>query len=104
MGLNHVGVITTNGELYTWGHGFYGQLGHNDLTTYKLPKRVEFAEIKFDKIKCGTYQTLAIDKREMVYIWGRALTNLSLDKNKLRPEMVSLNLIIKDRRFQNFKG
>ena len=104
MGLNHVGAVNGNGDLYTWGHGFYGQLGHNDLNTYKLPKKVEFGEIKFDKIKCGTYQTLAIDKRELVYIWGRALTNLSLDKNKVKPEMVRNYFYFKIEDFKVTKG
>jgi alpha-tubulin suppressor-like RCC1 family protein len=30
MGLNHSALVTTNGELYTWGEGGYGTLGHND--------------------------------------------------------------------------
>lgn len=50
-------------------------------------------ELKFEKIKCGTYHSLVIDKREMVYIWGRALMNLSPDKNKLRPECVIYKII-----------
>jgi alpha-tubulin suppressor-like RCC1 family protein len=83
-----VGAINSLGELFTWGQGFYGQLGHGDNQTIGLPKKVDMAEIKFEKIKCGTYFTLSIDKRDMVYIWGKSMMNLSLDKNKLRPEIV----------------
>ena len=86
--MNHAAVINSSGELFTWGHGFYGQLGHNDTNTIKLPKKVEFGELKYNKVKCGTYHTLAVDLREMVYIWGRSLINLSPDKNKSRPEIV----------------
>ncbi len=46
-------------------------------------------ELKIEKIKCGTYYTLVVDKREMPYIWGKSLLNLSLDKNKNRPELVN---------------
>jgi alpha-tubulin suppressor-like RCC1 family protein len=30
-GFSHTAAINNNGELYTWGHGFYGQLGHGDI-------------------------------------------------------------------------
>jgi large repetitive protein len=95
LGLHHAGAISSTGDLYTWGHGFYGQLGHNETETVRIPKKVDMGEIKFEKIKCGTYFSLAVDKREMGYIWGRSLMNLSLDKNKLRPEIVNLDLIFR---------
>jgi hypothetical protein len=64
-------------------------LGHGDNVTLKVPKKVEMGELKIEKIKCGTYYTLVVDKREMPYIWGKSLLNLSLDKNKNRPELVN---------------
>lgn len=88
--------MNVNGELYTWGHGFFGQLGHGDNLSRDLPKKVEYNSLQYKKIKCGTHNTLAIDKKGMVYIWGRGGTNLNTEfsKHKLVPDLViySFNL------------
>jgi len=42
MGPNHSALITTNGEMYTWGNGGTGALGHNDDKSYDEPKLIEF--------------------------------------------------------------
>ena len=39
-GSSHSAAITSNGELYTWGLGEYGRLGHGDTTTQTRPKQV----------------------------------------------------------------
>ncbi|KAM3920533.1 RCC1 domain-containing protein 1 [Leptodactylus fuscus] len=41
-GSRHTAAVTRSGELYTWGWGKYGQLGHGDNKTLDQPKRVEF--------------------------------------------------------------
>lgn len=33
-------AITSNGELYTWGQGHLGQLGHGDSSNHSKPKQV----------------------------------------------------------------
>ncbi len=85
-------MINLNGELFTWGHGHYGQLGHGDTESRDEPKKVEFNALQYKKIKCGTHNTLAIDKKGMVYIWGRGGTNLNMDpeKHKKLPDLVIL--------------
>jgi alpha-tubulin suppressor-like RCC1 family protein len=90
LGYGHSAVINTNGELYTWGHGFFGQLGHGDTLTKKEPLKVDHLDLKYQKVKCGQYHTLAIDKKKQVYIWGRGGINLNADssKHKLLPEIV----------------
>ena len=37
----HSACCTSDGDLYTWGEGFCGQLGHGDKRPQLLPKRVE---------------------------------------------------------------
>lgn len=37
----HSAVITASGELYTWGKGRYGRLGHGDSDDQLKPKLVE---------------------------------------------------------------
>ena len=39
-GTGHSAAITTNGELYTWGQGDHGRLGHGDTTNQPKPKQV----------------------------------------------------------------
>lgn len=39
-GSSHSAAITSNGELYTWGLGEYGRLGHGDVVTQLKPKLV----------------------------------------------------------------
>lgn len=39
-GSSHSAAITSDGELYTWGLGEYGRLGHGDAYTNNKPKLV----------------------------------------------------------------
>lgn len=39
-GSSHSAAITSSGELYTWGLGEYGRLGHGDNVTQLKPKLV----------------------------------------------------------------
>ena len=39
-GSGYSAAITSNGELYTWGQGHRGQLGHRDCSNQSKPKQV----------------------------------------------------------------
>ena len=39
-GSNHSAVIVDNKQLYTWGSGEFGRLGHGDEESQTLPKLV----------------------------------------------------------------
>jgi len=39
-GSSHSAAIISNGDLYTWGLGEYGRLGHGDNSTQLRPKQV----------------------------------------------------------------
>ena len=39
-GSSHSAAIISNGDVYTWGLGEYGRLGHGDNTTQLRPKQV----------------------------------------------------------------
>ncbi|XP_075431589.1 RCC1 domain-containing protein 1 isoform X1 [Ascaphus truei] len=41
-GSRHTAVVTRAGNLYTWGWGKYGQLGHGDTRSLDQPKLVEY--------------------------------------------------------------
>ncbi len=53
-------AITSSGELYTWGCGEYGRLGHGDNVTQLRPKQVGYV----------MYDSAAITSSGELYTWG----------------------------------
>ena len=47
---HHVAAMTEQGQLYTWGSGRSGQLGHGDVQTLVLPRHV--ASLDGKQIRC----------------------------------------------------
>ncbi|XP_064578248.1 RCC1 domain-containing protein 1 isoform X2 [Zonotrichia leucophrys gambelii] len=59
-GSRHTAVVTRGGELYTWGWGKYGQLGHGNNTSCDQARRVEHlvAEgLRVEEVVCGPWTT-----------------------------------------------
>ncbi|XP_061855561.1 RCC1 domain-containing protein 1 [Colius striatus] len=59
-GSRHTAALTRGGELYTWGWGKYGQLGHGDTASSDQPRRVEYlvAEgLRAEEVVCGPWTT-----------------------------------------------
>lgn len=48
-GSSHSAAISSSGELYTWGSGEYGRLGHGDNIAQLRPRLVRFS-FKFKKL------------------------------------------------------
>uniref|UniRef100_A0A0A9VNP3 HECT-type E3 ubiquitin transferase n=2 Tax=Lygus hesperus TaxID=30085 RepID=A0A0A9VNP3_LYGHE len=72
-GSSHSAAITSNGELYTWGLGEYGRLGHGDFVTQLKPKLVKaLLGHHIVKVACGSRdaQTLALSSEGLVFSWG----------------------------------
>nr|XP_022328228.1 E3 ubiquitin-protein ligase HERC2-like isoform X2 [Crassostrea virginica] len=72
-GSSHSAAITSNGDLYTWGLGEYGRLGHGDNTTQLKPKQVKaLSHEHVIQVACGSRdaQTLALTNDGKVYSWG----------------------------------
>lgn len=60
-GAYHVAVLTTRNEVYTWGKGANGRLGHGDIEDRKTPTFVEALKDRHVKyIACGSNYTSAI--------------------------------------------
>ncbi|KAK3205337.1 hypothetical protein Dsin_019383 [Dipteronia sinensis] len=60
-GAHHVAVLTSKTEVYTWGKGLNGRLGHGDTDDRNSPTLVEALKDKQVKsIACGTNFTAAI--------------------------------------------
>jgi E3 ubiquitin-protein ligase HERC2 len=68
-GFQHTVAVTQEGEVYTWGFGKNGALGHGDWEMVDLPKKIENLS-NIIKIKCGIDYTIAMDKDGKLYSWG----------------------------------
>lgn len=72
-GGSHSACITSSGELYTWGKGRYGRLGHGDSEDQVLPKLVEALRgQRVVDVACGSgdAQTLCLTDNDCVWSWG----------------------------------
>ncbi|PKA65087.1 Ultraviolet-B receptor UVR8 [Apostasia shenzhenica] len=60
-GSHHVAVLTSRSEVYTWGRGDNGRLGHGDTDDRKTPSLVEALKDRHVKsISCGSNFTACI--------------------------------------------
>ncbi|PSS28730.1 Ultraviolet-B receptor like [Actinidia chinensis var. chinensis] len=66
-GSYHVAVLTSKTEVYTWGRGANGQLGHGDSDDRNTPTLVEFLKDKQVKsVACGANFTAVICLHRLV--------------------------------------
>ncbi|ETV64248.1 hypothetical protein, variant 2 [Aphanomyces astaci] len=92
-GAMHAAMVNENGQMYTWGSGDGGRLGHGDLASHVAPRLVEAlaSDVVF-QISCGCWHTVAIVlvppllKGGFVYAWGTGrYGQLALGGNQVVP-------------------
>jgi len=70
----HAAAISENGEVYTWGLGSLGQLGHRSLQSGDkelIPRRVVALEgIVTRDVSCGGVHSCAVTEGGALYAWG----------------------------------
>lgn len=69
----HSGAVTINGDVYTWGEGFCGQLGLGDRRPHLLPEQVTLGGLEDEcvsNISCGCRHTLVTTEEGEVFSWG----------------------------------
>eukprot|EP01103_Thecamoeba_quadrilineata_P018925 TRINITY_DN7469_c0_g1_i1.p1 TRINITY_DN7469_c0_g1~~TRINITY_DN7469_c0_g1_i1.p1 ORF type:complete len:796 (+),score=82.08 TRINITY_DN7469_c0_g1_i1:63-2390(+) len=70
-GQNHTLVLNDKGEVYSWGSGVFGQLGHGRPQDSIKPYRIEtFTNTKINQISCGHFHSVCLTEKGMVYVWG----------------------------------
>eukprot|EP00934_Nitzschia_sp_Nitz4_P006496 Nitzschia sp. Nitz4//scaffold145_size56662//25408//27333//NITZ4_006557-RA/size56662-snap-gene-0.86-mRNA-1//1//CDS//3329536577//6486//frame0 len=70
-GSYHTAAVASNGDLYTWGGGMYGKLGHGNEAGHSTPKRVEsLVGLVVSQIACGSRHTGIITSTGALYTWG----------------------------------
>eukprot|EP00066_Takifugu_rubripes_P013620 XP_011602886.1 PREDICTED: probable E3 ubiquitin-protein ligase HERC1 isoform X2 [Takifugu rubripes] len=58
-GYRHSAAVTKDGELYTWGEGDFGRLGHSDSQSRNMPTLVKDIS-GVGQVACGSSHTIAV--------------------------------------------
>ncbi|KAL7556435.1 hypothetical protein ACA910_020346 [Epithemia clementina (nom. ined.)] len=70
-GSYHTAAVTAQGDLYTWGGGMYGKLGHGTEAGASTPKRVQaLVGLPVAQIACGSRHTAVVTATGVLYTWG----------------------------------
>ena len=74
LGWRHGMVLDDKGNVYSWGLGGWGQLGHGNNENQQLPKQIEYLKenkYKVKKIHCNFRQSVVLlEKGEKVLTFG----------------------------------
>ncbi|XP_054837859.1 RCC1 and BTB domain-containing protein 2 isoform X2 [Eublepharis macularius] len=68
----HVVAATTAGEVYTWGHNSYNQLGNGTTNHSTIPCQVStnLVNKKVIEVACGSHHSMVLTSDGEVYTWG----------------------------------
>lgn len=70
-GESHSAAITEKLNLYTWGNGSFGRLGHNLDIDELTPKVVDdLSHEEIDLVSLGENHSMALTKQGTMYAWG----------------------------------
>jgi alpha-tubulin suppressor-like RCC1 family protein len=72
LGASHSVALMTNGQVYTWGAGAGGRLGHDGERDRFTPLRVVALDVAdIVAVACGDCHSVAVTDEGAVYTWGR---------------------------------
>nr|CAB3252595.1 ZF(ZZ)-8 zinc finger protein [Phallusia mammillata] len=73
-GGRHAMALTTEGNVYSWGDGDEGKLGHGSRADCLTPRKIEtFPEKVIVDISCGSGHSAAIGSTGTLYTWGHGV-------------------------------
>mmetsp|Transcript_29366 Transcript_29366/g.47412 ORF Transcript_29366/g.47412 Transcript_29366/m.47412 type:complete len:792 (-) Transcript_29366:878-3253(-) len=85
----HSACVTDDGEVYTWGNGSSGQLGHGNKDSSQVPVRVAaLANSHMRRISCGRKHTAAVSDKDSVYMWGSGFLGNAKETQETAPVVV----------------
>jgi alpha-tubulin suppressor-like RCC1 family protein len=67
-GTVHMALLDAKGQIWTWGDGATGQLGHGDIRPRLTPTMVSAAN-EFVFVACGPYFNVALARSGTVFSW-----------------------------------
>ncbi|XP_053656364.1 uncharacterized protein ca isoform X2 [Cherax quadricarinatus] len=68
-GYAHSVAMASNGNVYAWGCGTYGQIGNGGIVKVTRPERVPLPG-PATHLAAGYFQNIAVTKNHKVYMWG----------------------------------
>mmetsp|Transcript_12459 Transcript_12459/g.33630 ORF Transcript_12459/g.33630 Transcript_12459/m.33630 type:complete len:591 (-) Transcript_12459:169-1941(-) len=64
-------ALSESGELFSWGWGAHGQLGHGSTTDSMIPRRIDaLCGLSIAAIACGDRHSFAITEEGQLFGWG----------------------------------
>lgn len=95
-GQSHIVALNNRGEVYCWGSGLYGQLGHGVKGNLSLPRLVLTGK-SIAQVAAGRYHSLALTTFGVIYSWGCG-ENGQLghrdDNPKYFPQVIEPNTVV----------
>ncbi|CAH0722311.1 unnamed protein product, partial [Brenthis ino] len=71
-GGKHCLALSADGEVYSWGEGEDGKLGHGNRVSYDRPKLITaLSGLEVVAIACGGAHSACLTARGRVYTWGK---------------------------------
>ena len=89
-GAEHCLALNLEGNVYSWGNGKFGRLGHGNEISQLLPTKVDFfveAEVKIRSVECGEIHSTCITRNDGIYTWGCG-ANYRLGHGSLNDELI----------------
>jgi alpha-tubulin suppressor-like RCC1 family protein len=70
-GVAYSAAVSVEGNLFTWGYGGHGQLGHNDQKNYSQPFMVKsMSDEIVTKVEAAYGHTLCLTATGELFAWG----------------------------------
>lgn len=67
----HSCVLLDGGEVYSWGDGKFGRLGHGSESTLGVPRIIDrLRGVRITQVSCGGFHTAAVCEEGQCYTWG----------------------------------
>ncbi|EPS59802.1 hypothetical protein M569_15002, partial [Genlisea aurea] len=67
----HAGLVTKQGEIFSWGEEFKGRLGHGVDSDVPHPKLIDaLSNTNIELVACGEYHSCAVSLSGDLYTWG----------------------------------
>jgi RCC1 and BTB domain-containing protein len=93
LGTSHSALLTVDREVFTWGYGGDGRLGHGDERDQLVPRcMATMKEEEIAQVVCGELHTAALTTDGAVFTWGLGKDGRLGHANReshLRPQRVT---------------